>query len=71
MNKLQERLQRCSMSCQDKIDEMLPSGREPNADEQTKIRGALTGCIDKCAIEGMNMLPKIRERIAAAAAGKK
>ena len=56
MNKLQERLQRCSMGCQDKIDALLPAGREPNGAEQEKIKAKLMSCVNTCADDGMGML---------------
>lgn len=66
MNALQQRLQRCSLQCQDKLDDNLPAGRQPTKAEQEKLTAGLTKCVDACSQDGIKALGPVWDRLKAA-----
>ena len=47
MGQLQDRLQRCSMACQDEVRDRYPSMSGPNAAADAMAEKCLIGCADK------------------------
>ncbi|KAL3138190.1 hypothetical protein ABBQ38_005414 [Trebouxia sp. C0009 RCD-2024] len=54
------RLQRCTVRCQDQIQEKLP--QSPSEDQIQQAQGALSSCFADCAEEYEAQVPKLRQQ---------
>jgi len=57
----QDRLQRCAMSCQDKLKDDLPAN--PNEEQLQKGKSALERCVVQCADLHVNLVPGLTQKM--------